>query len=175
MKWTEFLTDEAERTYAVTARLLDIVEPDRLNWKPESGSNWMTTGQLLKHLSNACGEPCKGLVTGEWGLPPGTTLEDLTPEEMILSAEKLPAVNSVTEARELLIEDEFLTLRMIREAGESALEHRQFNFPWESGKINSLGMHIFRMVQHLDRHKSQLFYYLKLQGVPMSTTDLWGS
>jgi len=31
------------------------------------------------------------------------------------------------------------------------------------------------MVQHLDRHKSQLFYYLKLQGVPMGTADLWGS
>lgn len=175
MRWTEFLTDEAERTYAITARLLDMVEPDRLNWKPEIGLNWMTTGQLLKHLSNACGQPCKGLVTGDWGLPEGTTLEDLTPEEMTPSAENLPGVSSVTEARELLIEDEFLTLRMIREAGESALEHRQFSFPWEPGKSASLGMHIFRMVQHLDRHKSQLFYYLKLQGVPMGTTDLWGN
>jgi hypothetical protein len=74
MKWTEFLTDEAERTFAVTARLLDMVEPDRLDWMPPTGMNWMTTGQLLKHISNACGEPCRGLVTGDWGLPPGTTL-----------------------------------------------------------------------------------------------------
>jgi len=175
MKWTEFLTDEAERTYAVTARLLDLVEPDRLDWMPATGMNWMTTGQLLKHISNACGEPCRGLVTGEWGLPPGTTLEDLTPQEIMPSAENLPTVTSVTEARELLIEDEFLALRMIREAGESALEHRHFSFPWEPGKTSSLGIHIYRMVQHLDRHKSQLFYYLKLQGVPMGTTDLWGN
>lgn len=175
MKWTEFLTDEAERTFAVTARLLDMVEPDRLDWMPASGMNWMTTGQLLKHISNACGEPCRGLVTGDWGLPPGTTLEDLTPQEIMPSAENLPSVTSVIEARELLIEDEFLALRMIREAGKSALEHRLFGFPWEPGKTSSLGIHIYRMVQHLDRHKSQLFYYLKLQGVPMGTTDLWGS
>ena len=73
MQWTEFLTDEAERTYAITARLLDMVEPGSLSWKPETGLNWMTTGQLLKHLSNACGQPCKGLVTGDWGLPEGTS------------------------------------------------------------------------------------------------------
>ena len=175
MKWTEFLTDEAERTYALTARLLDMVEPGSLDWKPATGINWMTMGQLLKHLSNACGQPCKGLVTGDWGLPLGIKLEDLAPEEMMPSAENLPTVATVTEARELLIEDEFLALRMIREAGESALEHRKFSFPWEPGKTCSLGMHIFRMVQHLDRHKGQLYYYLKLQGVPMNTSDLWGS
>ena len=158
MKWTEFLTDEIEKTYAVTARLLDMVEPDELNWKPPTGSNWMTTGQLLKHISNACGAGCKGLVTGDWGLPAGKTLEDLTAEEMLPAAEQLPSVRSVAEARTLLIDDEFLALRMIREAGEAALEHRTLSAPWEAGKTCSLGTHIFRMVQHLDRHKSQLFY-----------------
>ena len=95
MQWMEFLTDEAERTYAITAHLLDMVEADRLNWKPATGLNWMTTGQLLQHLSNACGQPCKGLVTGDWGLPEGTTLEDLTPEETTPFAENLPTVTSV--------------------------------------------------------------------------------
>lgn len=31
-----------------------------------------------------------------------------------------------------------------------------------------------RRIHHLDRHKSQLFYYLKLQGQPVNTADLWG-
>jgi hypothetical protein len=30
------------------------------------------------------------------------------------------------------------------------------------------------MVTHLDVHKSQLFYYLKLQGKPVNTAHLWG-
>jgi hypothetical protein len=30
------------------------------------------------------------------------------------------------------------------------------------------------MIQHLERHEGQLFYYLKLQGKPVNTVDLWG-
>jgi hypothetical protein len=37
-----------------------------------------------------------------------------------------------------------------------------------------LGRYLLQMVQHLDRHKGQLFYYLKLQGKPVNTADLWG-
>jgi hypothetical protein len=31
-----------------------------------------------------------------------------------------------------------------------------------------------RTPNHLAQHKGQLFYYLKLQGKPVNTTDLWG-
>jgi len=37
-----------------------------------------------------------------------------------------------------------------------------------------LGWHLLQMVRHLDQHKGQLFYYLKLQGEPVNTADLWG-
>jgi hypothetical protein len=29
---------------------MEKVDPNSLDWKPESGTNWMTVGQLLKHL-----------------------------------------------------------------------------------------------------------------------------
>jgi uncharacterized damage-inducible protein DinB len=38
----------------------------------------------------------------------------------------------------------------------------------------ALGQHLLHMIQHLDRHKAQLFYYLKLQGQKVNTADLWG-
>jgi hypothetical protein len=44
MNWTQLLTTEIELTYSTTARLLDTVDPDRLDWKPQTGSNWMTVG-----------------------------------------------------------------------------------------------------------------------------------
>ena len=54
----------------------------------------------LKHITNACGAVCKGFVSGDWGLPAGRKLlEDLSPEEMLPPAEKMPAVESVEEAR----------------------------------------------------------------------------
>ncbi len=37
-----------------------------------------------------------------------------------------------------------------------------------------LGFQLHQMVRHLDEHKAQLFYYLKLQGKPVNTGDLWG-
>jgi hypothetical protein len=173
MNWTEFLKREIDTTYATTARLMDHVDAGSLDWNPGSGSNWMTVGQLLKHLTNACGAGMKGLVTGDWGLPEGKTMEDLPAEEMFPPAAKLPAVASVDEARSLLLEDKVIALKMIEEAGEADLGGKQVTAPWSPGEQFALGWQIFQMVLHLDRHKSQLFYYLKLQGKPMNTLDLW--
>jgi hypothetical protein len=163
-----------ETAYATTARLLHQVDADSLGWKPASGSNWMTVGQLLKHITNGCGAGCKGFVTGDWGLPAGTKLEDLPAEEMLPPAEKLPSVNSVEEAEKLLAEDKDIALRMIDQAGESALANREIAAPWAPDVRYALGRHLLQMVQHLERHKSQLFYYLKLQGKSVNTADLWG-
>ena len=174
MNWTEFLKREIETTYATTARLMDQVDPGSLGWKPASGSNWMTVGQLLKHISEGCGAGCKGFVTGDWGLPAGKKLSDLKPEEMIPPAEMLPAVHSVEEAKKLLLEDKAIALQMIEQAGESDLANREIETPWAPEVRLVLGRQLLQMVQHLDRHKSQLFYYLKLQGKSVNTVDLWG-
>ena len=175
MNWTQLLKNEVETAYATTARLLDLVDPDSLEWKPESGCNWMTVGQLLKHITNACGAGCRGFVSGDWGLPAGTKLlEDLSPEEMLPPAEKMPAIESVEEAKKLLSEDRTIALQMIDQAGENDLANREIAAPWAPGVPFALGRHLLQMVQHLDRHKGQLFYYLKLQGKPVNTTNLWG-
>lgn len=174
MNWTELLKTEVEVTYATTMKLLEKVEPSMLDWKPETGANWMTVGQLLRHMSEGCGVGCRAFLTGDWGLPPGVRIEDLTPEEMLPPAEKLPCAVSVESARELLAADRILALKMIDEAGEEALTNRTLAAPWAPQVEYALGRHFLQMVQHLDRHKGQLFYYLKLQGVPVSTPDLWG-
>ena len=174
MNWTQLLKQEIESTYATAAKLLDRVDPESLDWKPQSGDNWMTVRQLLKHITNACGGGCKGFVSGDWGLPPGMKLEDLSPEEMLPPAEKMPGVESVEEARKLLLEDKALALRIIDQAGENDLARKELAAPWAPGIEFALGWHLLQMVQHLDRHKGQLFYYLKLQGKPVNTSDLWG-
>lgn len=174
MKWTELLKSDIETSYKTTEKLLDKVDPGSLQWKPATGSNWMTVGQLLMHISNGCGAGCKGFVTGDWGLPEGMKMEDIPPEEMLPPAEKLPTVKSVEQARKLLAEDKKVALEMIDRAGENDLANRKLAAPWAQSVSKPLGQHLLTMVQHLDRHKSQLFYYLKLQGKPVDTTDLWG-
>ncbi len=51
MNWTQLLNGEIETAYRSTANLLDKVDPAGLDWKPATGSNWMTVGQLLKHIT----------------------------------------------------------------------------------------------------------------------------
>jgi uncharacterized damage-inducible protein DinB len=174
VNWTQLLKSEIENTYTTTARLIDRVDPDGLDWKPQSGGNWMTVGQLLRHIADACGAGCKGFVTGDWGLPPGVKLEDLPAADMLPPAERMPGIDTVAEAKKLLYEDKAIALQMIDQAGEDDLATRETAAPWAPHAAFALGRQLLQMVKHLDYHKGQLFYYLKLQGKPVNTVDLWG-
>ena len=49
MDLVRVLQEEARHVYAVTERLFLRAEGEPLDWKPETGPNWMTLGQLLEH------------------------------------------------------------------------------------------------------------------------------
>ena len=174
MNWTELLSAEVASTFRAAEGLLDLVDEDKLAWKPETGSNWMTVGQLLMHITGACGACFKGFVTGDWGLPDDAKMEDMSPEEMLPPADKMPAVESVAQARELLTEDRTVAFRMIEEAGEEDLAGKILAAPWCPEVKMTLGHHLLQMVGHLALHKAQLFYYLKLLEKPVNTGHLWG-
>jgi len=174
MNWSEILKAEIESSYITAEGLIDLVDDSELSWKPSSGENWMTVGQLLRHLTDACGAPCKGFVTGDWGMPDGFDPSKLEPEEMLPPAEKLPAIDSVAEAKRLLAEDKSLALAMIAEAGEEGLTRKTASAPWDPQQM-PLGRRLLQMIAHLAQHKAQLFYYLKLQGKPVNTSHLWAA
>lgn len=178
MNWTELLKKEVAATYQVTEGLIDLVREDDFGWKPPLGENWMTVGQLLMHITDACGACFRGFVTGEWGAPEGAgdgpPPDDAAPEGMFPPAERYPSVESIAKARELLAADKALAYRMIDEAGEEGLATRRVTAPWNPAEEYFLGHRLLQMTQHLGLHKSQLFYYLKLLGRPVNTTHLWG-
>ena len=169
MNWTEFLKGEIEDTYKATFGLLDLVDDDQLDWKPATGENWMTMGQLLKHLPTACGFCIKGFVTGDWGPMP----EGGDESEMMPTAEAMPVAKNVAETRAELEADKKVALAMLAEAGEEALASKGCPAPWDPSPM-ILGRRALQMVGHLAQHKGQLFYYLKLQGKPVNTAHLWG-
>ena len=174
MNWKELLAKEIESTYAAAEGLLDLADNEMLQWKPATGRNWMTSAQLLKHVTNACGESMRGFVTGDWGLPEGVDVNSLPPEEMMLPpAEKMPAVGSIAEAKQMLDEDKQLALSLLSECSEEELSTKQTTAPWDPTEM-ILGHRLLQMVDHLKVHKAQLFYYLKLQDKPVNTGNLWG-
>jgi uncharacterized damage-inducible protein DinB len=173
MNWKELIEAGIDENYKVTYGLLGLVEDDTLDWKPETGSNWMTTGQLLKHITTACGFCIKGFVTGDWGMPEGMDPSDMSPDDMLPPAEKLPTVSSVAEARKLLEEDEKTGRDFLSRCTEDDLANKIAPAPWDPSEMK-LGHRLLQMVIHLQQHKGQLFYYLKLQGKDVNTQHLWG-
>jgi uncharacterized damage-inducible protein DinB len=170
MNWTKLLTAEIQSAYAPTERLTGLVDDSALEWKPSTGSNWMTTGQLLKHLTESCGAAFRGFITGDWGLPEGMDASEVA---SLPPAEKLPTLASVAEAKRLLQRDRQLALDMLAACSEEDLAHKPAPAPWDPTEM-VLGRRLLQMVDHLKQHKGQLFYYLKLQGKPVGTGDLWG-
>jgi len=174
MNWTELLNAEIEGVFGAVEGLVGTVTDDDLGFRPETGENWMTMGQLLAHLPTACGFCMRGIATGEWGLPEGQSYEDMPEEEMLPSASKMPSAGSVAETKEKLAADRKLAVEMVRSVGEMDLAGKRVTVPWNQETERTLGHHFLHMLDHLASHKSQLFYYLKLMGRPVHTGSLWG-
>jgi uncharacterized damage-inducible protein DinB len=171
----QILIEEAEATYTITEKLFHRVADNELSWKPITGKNWMTVGQLLMHCANfGCGKAIQGFVKGDWGLAEGAEPEDLDAMQHVPPAATLPSVESVGQALELLANDRSLALRCIGEVEEAELLAKRFTAPW-GGSEMSLFQHLSLMIAHLAQHKGQLFYYLKLMEKDLTTSDLWGA
>ncbi|MEN8150812.1 MAG: DinB family protein [Planctomycetota bacterium] len=174
MNWTELLNAEVEGVYGAAEGLVGLVTDDDLGWKPPTGGNWMTVGQLLEHLTSAGGFCMRGIATGEWGLPEGVTYEEMPEDEMLPAAEKMPAAASVADVKAKLRADRELAVEMVRTTGEMDLAGKSVTVPWNQETPRTLGHHFLHMLDHLASHKSQLFYYLKLMDREVDTNTLWG-
>ncbi len=170
MKLSELLKQDAAGVYAAAEGLFK--KAGDLNWKPATGKNWMTTGQLLHHAATACGSTCKGFITGDWGFPTDTKPEDMPADAMMPPAEKMASVKSIDEALKMLAEDKALSMRLFSEVNEDRLGNERTAPPW-GGPERTLYQHCNEMIWHLGQHKGQLFYYLKLQGKDVNTMSLW--
>ena len=173
MNWKNLLKSEMEAAYKTTEGLMGLVDPDKLDWKPSPRNNWMSMGQLIQHLSESCGMAFKGFITGDWGMPDGMDLGEMKPEDMLPPAEKMKSVESLARGKTLLEADKKLAFQFLADVSEADLQDKSAPAPWDT-EVICLGYRLLQMIYHLNVHKSQLFYYLKLQGKPVHTGHLWG-
>ncbi len=168
MSWTDTLNREIAYAYGASVMLMKLVRDDELDYEPPTSEDpegaettgWMTMGQLLHHMTGACGAMCKAFQANDW-----TPVMGGEPGEM-------PTAASVEAALEALEADRLVALRAIEEAGEERMEAEEVTAPW--GIEGTLGQQFLDSVKHLGQHKGQLFYYLKLLGRPVHTGHLWG-
>lgn len=174
MDWKAYILLEVEESYHATEGLMKRVDPATLDWKPSQENNWMTMGQLLQHTATACGMGFKGFVTNDWGEGMDQPAEaDMKPEEMLPPAEALPTAESVESALDILNQDKQTTLSTLESLSNEELATRTVSAPWDPREL-ILGVRLMQMVDHIKQHRAQLFYYLKLQGQPVTTWDFYG-
>lgn len=174
MEWKDVLSSRLSAALDAVDRLLARVNDDDLGWKPASGDNWMTVGQLIEHIVTINGMTFQGFITGDWPVPEGMTadeLENMSMEEMLPPAEQMPTVASVAEARTKLAADRAQALAALEKLAESQVAEPA-PAGWDPTPL-PLAERLITLLEHLDAHKAQLFYYLKLQGHPVGTMDLY--
>ena len=82
--------------------------------------------------------------------------------------------STLGETLERVVEDHAeLALEMIDQVGEKNLADQMIAAPWNPQPL-PMGVQFASMIGHLETHKTQLFYYLKLQGKPVHTGNLYG-
>ena len=163
MGWTEILLREIDDSYKATIGLMKMVDADMLDWRPESAAaeghtGWMTTGELMGHLSSACGWCSERFLKNDW--------------DQNLQGGGATQVESVESAIAAVEADKEVAITTVREYGEERLANEEISAPW--GVKGPAGKLLLDNVNHLNQHKSQLFYYLKIRGKPVHTGDLWG-
>jgi uncharacterized damage-inducible protein DinB len=168
MNWTQLLTTRVDEAYRATGGLLGLLKDADLTWKPPAGSNWMTTGQLLEHMTTACGHCVAAFVDDKWEMPEGAGEDGMLPP-----ASKMPSAKSVADARSRIEADHKVALAKIAAAGEQRLASEQVAAPWNP-QPQLLARQVLDMVGHLENHKAQLFFYLKQMGRPVHTGHLYG-
>ena len=134
----------------------------------------MTTRQLLMHCAKyGCGLAYQGFIKGDWGPVGGEDSENQGEVQHLPEAEDLPYVENVEEALKILKNDQKLAIHCLNDVHESELLSKRLVAPW-GGLEMSLFQHLLMMIAHLAQHKGQLYYYLKLMGKDVDSSDLWG-
>jgi uncharacterized damage-inducible protein DinB len=147
--------------YEPAEKLIGMVPADKLNWRP--GPTFMSTGQVLCHLSDGLGGGFEMLLSGKW-----PSMEEMA-EGMKL--ENLPSC-SPREALDKLEKDKRILRQVLEGVSEQDFTNKVVSVPWGvTAKMERMAIHF---LEHFTNHKMQLFTYLKLLGLPVDTQTLYG-
>jgi uncharacterized damage-inducible protein DinB len=147
--------------YKPAEKLISMVPADKLKWQP--GPTFMSTGQVLCHLSDGLGGGLEMLLSGKW-----PSMKEM---EEGMKLENLPSC-SPQEAMDKLEKDKKVLRQALDGMSEEDFANKVVSVPWGwKGKMERMA---FGFLGHFINHKMQLFTYLKLLGLPVSTETLYG-
>jgi hypothetical protein len=150
----------AESIHRPSAKLISLAPAGKLDWKPAPG-NYMTLGQLLHHVA---GCPGAFVAAVNNAFPPPEAFRKWVEED--LKNTKTPEAAGRELSRGW---DEAKVV--LSGVSDGDFQARMVTVPW--GPPMPLWRTCLGMAEHWANHKYQLFFYLKLLGLPVNTMTLY--
>jgi uncharacterized damage-inducible protein DinB len=144
-----------------TAPMFLLVPHDTIAWKPTDDS--FTVGQLMYHIAGALQFNATGIARNEWSMP--------TLRHIFVANRRTPTA-TVDEALALYRKTSSLFLNLFETMSDEEFQTAEVDSP-QLGHAQKWKIAMFAMEHHLS-HKAELFMYLKLMGVKVTTRELYG-
>ncbi len=143
--------------------MIEMVPEDKLDWRP--ADNFMSNGQLLHHFTENWGF-LKMMVTKQF--------PDMGPEKMaeMMKLENMPSATKAEAAEAIEKDLENAVAFLEKEISEEDFFNQVISAPW--GFEGPIWQAVMMMKEHMQNHKMQLHLYLKMLGVEVNTSTLYG-
>lgn len=153
--------DYAAMQLAPTEELFRRVPPDRKDWAPVEGA--FTAGQLMYHMAFALRFNADGIRSNTWGMP--------SLRHVFVANRRTPSA-TVDESVRMYQENVAYFLSIFDSMAETEFADGMLD-TLQLGRAEKWKMALFALEHHLN-HKAELFMYLKLMGVAVTSRDLYG-
>lgn len=155
-----------------TRGLIKKTPPDKLEWRPDS--SFLKVSAVLHHVSTAVGAMLRDVMNAEWEYRPERNGGETGESAGLPPADAFPAVKRVDEALEMIDADWRLFEKCFAGVDEGTFNNQVCKIPWMAPGT-TLKEYMLLSTEHLSNHRMQLFLYLRLMGVKVDTTHLYGS
>ena len=154
--------DYAEKQLAPTIPLFLLVPPEQKDWKPTEES--FTAGQLMHHMAYALQFNANGILKNEWALP--------SLRHVFVANRRTPSA-TVEECVKLYRDNAAIFLDIFPAMSNEEFQTGELD-TLQLGRTQKWRMSLFALEHHLN-HKAELFMYLKLMGVKVTSRELYGN
>ena len=162
-EYTKFIKGIVGATRGLVARTAG----QKLDWRPDA--SFLTLGAVVHHVGDAVGSSLRDVMNDSWeyqtagggessGLPP---------------ADAFPTVKSVQEGLDRIDADWRLFEERFAHVNERTFNTQVCRVPWMAPGTTLLE-YLLLTAEHLSNHRMQLFMYLRLLGVRLGTSELYG-
>ena len=151
-----------------TRGLVSKAPENKLDWRPDA--SFLKLGAVVRHVCTAVGAELSNVMNGGWAYKPEGGGEGLG----LPSADAFPTVKSVKEGLDMLDADWKLFEEAFSRVSEHTFNAQVCTIPWMAPGT-MLKEYLLLTAEHLSNHRMQLFMYLRLLGVKVNTSHLYGA